>query len=255
MNFLSVMFSMLLVLRSLLEQVLMLIPTSSLLKRTAGAGETGGTGGVWAFEKYGVVLFYSAATTESVSPAISIWEHVDGGEMTLTYAANTISSSVAITTPNDINGTIIDIDELSNSVIIELATVIDGFEKYDFGNSESSSFDGTAGGSMYSPIKISSAVTANNDFSNFLNISQEEFVYMAKGSAGSADTADGDTKMAVANTRKSLLVKAFRGTLNEGVVMKKFYPFDIVLDANLDDAVKTAINDLTRTREDFMFIG
>jgi phage tail sheath protein FI len=77
---------------------------------------------------------------------------------------------------------------------------------------------------------------------------------MLYGSAGDADTADGASRATVATTRKNLLIKAFRGTLNPAITMKKFWPIDIVLDANYDVSVKNAINDLTLNREDFMFL-
>jgi hypothetical protein len=207
-----------------------------------------GTGVIWelidATGSSPVVLETVNGDADDLTPADVTWT-----KLTLTYTAN----DVTVSKPSAISGKIVSIDELNNSVVIELDEALTGFEDYDFGTIDDAEFDGTAGGSFDSPIRITCTPSADNFYNIFYSLTEGDFIFMLYGSAGDVDTADGASRATVAETRKSLLVKAFRGTLNEGVVMKKFYPFDVVLDANYDDSIKSSINYLTRVREDFFF--
>jgi hypothetical protein len=70
-------------------------------------------------------------------------------------------------------------------------------------------------------------------------------VEFSGGSVGSLDTS-----------KDSLLVLAYQGVHNEEILLKKYWPIDVILDANYNKAVKDACNQFTSViRQDCVFIG
>lgn len=58
------------------------------------------------------------------------------------------------------------------------------------------------------------------------------------------------------STKDQLLIKAYNGSINEDILLKKFWPIDVILDANYNDYVKAACNELASViRRDCIFIS
>lgn len=198
-------------------------------------------------------------TAETVSPADGTW---DG--LTLSYDKNEETISISYNQDTTFVALVSEIDDANDAIVIdftnatnseEIQKLIKNFQDYDFGDPEDPTFDGAAGGDdLNNLITIEGVASAKSDYASHLSLSEGDYAYFKFGSAGSVDTANGATKAQVATTRKNLLIQAAKGSLDQGVRLKKFYPFDIILDANYDTAVKDAFNELAVTRQDCMFI-
>jgi len=77
------------------------------------------------------------------------------------------------------------------------------------------------------------------------DINFDENVVLTGGSEGSLNEA---------GVRDKLLVEAYTGITNEDILLKREWPFDIILDANYSSTVKKACNELASViRQDLMF--
>jgi len=73
------------------------------------------------------------------------------------------------------------------------------------------------------------------------------------GSDGDLDDSNPTLK---ANTTRDLLIKAFKGLIDDSIMDKKMHPIDMILDANYPVPVKYAMVDLvTKLRDDFISIN
>jgi hypothetical protein len=163
----------------------------------------------------------------------------------------------------ELKATIKDIVDIDDAIVVEFDTekmtedakaIVSKFDKYDSAKNLEEGVLNDLSDGYSADIEVTAVALPVSPYSKYLTLSESDYAYMQFGSAGDSDTVDGASRADVAAARKSLLVKAFRGTLNPAITMKKFWPFDIVLDANYDAAVKNAINELTTSREDFMFL-
>lgn len=207
------------------------------------------------------VATYSTENPDVNSPADDglSWNGLD-----LTFDGNIESQYLSMSYSDvNFNAKISEIDDVNDAVIVDFngvanderdAHLIAQLQNLDWGDPNSNNFDGGTGGDETELVTIIGVESAKTPYAKCLSLQQGDYAYMQYGSAGDADVADGASRATVAKTRRNLLIKAFRGTLNEGILLKKYYPIDVLLDANYDDTIKNAMNELTLTREDCMFI-
>lgn len=98
--------------------------------------------------------------------------------------------------------------------------------------------------------KLSVDNSDNIDFDNYIAISGGDEGYHTTPDGGEITTTNDKINM-----QTSLLIQAYTGELCEDILQKKFWRFDVTLDANYPDSVKEACNQLASVmRKDHVFI-